>query len=106
MMLAIVPVILWAKHGTVISGADVFKAAIRPVLSIVIGVVATLPASLPGRIQSALPRLVVETGILFSVHLLVLLFVMKQKAVYVGLLRDTRLWPFHKRPAEATSTLA
>lgn len=106
MTLAVVPVILWARHGTLISGADVFKAAMRPVLSILIAALATLPASLPGRIQPALPRLVIETGILFGVHLLVLLFVMKQKSVYAGLLRDTRLWPLHKRSVKAVSTPA
>jgi PST family polysaccharide transporter len=101
MALVVVPLILWAKHGTLISAADVFKAVARPVLSIATGAAATLLAGgLFSRLQPAFLRLVVETGILFGVHLLVLLFVMNQKAVYVGLLRDTRLWPFHKRPAE------
>jgi O-antigen/teichoic acid export membrane protein len=105
MMLAVVPLILWAKHGTLISGADVFKAVIRPLLSVAIGAAASLLAGdLLVRIHVALLRLVVETGILFGVHLLVLLFVMKQKAVYVRLLRGTRLWPFHDRTVEAVPT--
>lgn len=105
MTLAVVPLILWAKHGTLISVGDVFKAVMRPTLSIVTGAaVALLVGGLLGRIQPALLRLVAETGILFGVHLLVLLFVMNQKAVYVALLRETRLWPFHKQTAEAVST--
>ena len=107
MAIAVVPVILWAKHGTLISALDVFKAVTRPLLSVVIGAAVTLLAgSLLDRIQPSLLRLFVETGALFGVHLLVLLFVMNQKAVYVGLLRDTRLWPFHKRPAEAASPVS
>ncbi|HSM87435.1 MAG TPA: lipopolysaccharide biosynthesis protein [Candidatus Limnocylindrales bacterium] len=106
MTLAALPVILWAKHGTLITAGDVFRAVARPLLAIVIGAAAVLlAAGLLDRIQPAFLRLVVETGILFGVHLLVLLFVMKQKAAYVGLLRETRLWPFRKAPAQAPTTV-
>ena len=99
MAIAVVPVILWAKHGTLITAGDVFKAAICPLMSIVMGAATILLAGgLVGHIRHALPRLAVETAILFGVHLLVLLFVMNQKGVYVALLRDSRLWPFYKSP--------
>jgi O-antigen/teichoic acid export membrane protein len=107
MTVVAVPLVLWAKKGTLITAADVVKAVMRPALSIIISAGATLLAlALLGRIQPALLRLAVETGVLFGVHLLVLLFVMKQKAVYVGLLRDTRLWPFQQRPEEPASRVA
>jgi hypothetical protein len=46
-----------------------------------------------GRLALTFPRLVAECSVLFGVYLIVLLFVMKQKAVYTGLLRETGLWP-------------
>jgi PST family polysaccharide transporter len=105
MAIAVVPVILWAKHGTLISARDVFKAAICPLMSIVMGAATILlTGGLLGHIRHALPRLAVETAILFGIHLLVLLFVMNQKAVYVALLRDSRLWPFYKSPPDPAWT--
>ncbi len=99
MAIAVAPVILWAKHGTLISAADVFKAAVRPLISVVMSAASMLLIwGLLGHIRHVLPRLASETIILFGVHLLVLLFVMNQKAVYVTLLRDSRLWPFYKSP--------
>lgn len=106
MAAAVVPVILWAKHGTLISMGDVFKAVIRPFLSIILGSAAILLArNLLQLVQPAFLRLVLETGVLFAVHLLVLLFVMNQKEVYKRLLQEIRIWPFHERPADAASTI-
>lgn len=105
MAIAVVPVILWAKHGTLISAADVFKAAVCPLISIMMSAaLMLLTRGLLGHIRHALPRLASETVILFGVHLLVLLFVMNQKAVYVALLRDSRLWPFYKSPPDPAWT--
>jgi PST family polysaccharide transporter len=88
------PVILWAKHGTLISAKDVLRALTPPVSSVVLGAAAALAARpLMGSVELALLRLIAESGILFGVYLLVLLFVMNQKDVYLTLLRDTGLWP-------------
>lgn len=106
MSIAAVPIILWAKHGTSISSVDVLKAVTRPAVSIAVSAATVLASGrLLDRIEPVFFRLVFETGILFGVHLFVLLFVLHQKAVYMGLLRETRIWPFNKMPAEAVSTI-
>ena len=38
-------------------------------------------------------RLMTESAVLFGVYLLTLLFIMKQKSLYMGLLREIGLWP-------------
>jgi PST family polysaccharide transporter len=96
------PVILWAKHGTLISAKDVLQALTPPVFSVVLGAAASLAARpLMGSVGPALLRLFAESGLLFAVYGLVLLFVMNQKDVYFALLRDTGLWPIAPRTAAA-----
>jgi len=48
-------------------------------------------------VDPAFVRLVVESTILFGVYLFSLLFIMKQKSVYMELLRETSLWPVGSR---------
>ena len=106
MSIAIVPMIFWAKQGTSITGEDVFKALTRPLLSIAVSAVVLLTTRrLLDQIEPVFLQLVAETIILFGVNLFVLLFVLHQKPVYMGLLRETRIWPFNKRQAEAASTV-
>lgn len=89
MALCIVPVLLWAKHGTLITMGDIFRSARPALVSIVIGIVATLVARpLMDRMDPGFERLVLECSVLFGVYLFTLAFVMKQKSVYLGLLRD------------------
>jgi len=71
-----------------VSAADIFIAVTRPLLSIV------LPAGLCtgvrllfGQLLSPLPRLVMESAILFAAYFTVLLFVAGQKELYLGLFR-------------------
>jgi len=87
-LLWIAPVVVWAVHGTMVSAADIFIAVTRPLLSIV------LPAGLCigvrllfGQLLSPLPRLVMESAILFAAYFTVLLFVAGQKELYLGLFR-------------------
>jgi O-antigen/teichoic acid export membrane protein len=94
MVALVVPVVAWAKHGTLITGIDILKTVMMPFSSIIIGAAAAWAASgIVGRLELAFPRLVAECAVLFGVYLIVLLFVMKQKAIYAGLLRETGLWP-------------
>jgi hypothetical protein len=48
-------------------------------------------------VDPAFVRLVVESTILFGVYLFSLLFIMKQKSMYMGLLRENGLWPVGSR---------
>jgi hypothetical protein len=92
------PVIGWAKRGTLISNSDILKVIAVPLTSIFAGAAAAWFArGLIGQVQPVFLRLVVECSILFGVYLMVLLFVMKQKSVYLDVLRTGGLWPVVKR---------
>jgi hypothetical protein len=94
MILSIVPVMLWAKQGTLIALRDILKAATPGSMSIVIGAAAMLAVRpLLSHVEPALLRLMAESTALFGAYLLTLLFIMKQKTVYAGLLREIGLWP-------------
>jgi PST family polysaccharide transporter len=97
MVAMVVPVIWWAKHGTLITGPDILRTVMMPLTSVAIGAAAAWAArGIVGRVELTFPRLVAECSILFGVYLCVLLFVMKQKAVYAAVFRDTGLWPVRK----------
>jgi len=93
--LAVAPVILWARSDTLIGMRDVLKAATPSVTSVTMGTAAAL-ATQPfvSHISQAFVRLTTESATLFAVYLFALLFVMKQKDMYVGLLGKTGFtWP-------------
>jgi O-antigen/teichoic acid export membrane protein len=91
MTLWVVPHIVWAVHGTVISFWDIVRVASRPLIS---GIVAALvafgvqiycgPSLLP------LPRFILGVAILLVTYLGMLLFVTGQKSFYLDLLRGLR----------------
>jgi PST family polysaccharide transporter len=94
MVLLAIPVIVWCKYGTLISNSDVLKVIAVPLISAVGG--ALIVWGLGGwlrQVQPAFLRLVMESIVLFSVHLVILLLVLKQKSVYLDLLRCSGLWP-------------
>jgi PST family polysaccharide transporter len=94
MVLFIVPVLLWAKHGTLITMRDILRAVTPASMSIAIGSAATLAVQpMLGRVEPPFVRLIAESTVLFGVYLLSLLFIMKQKSVYMGLLQELGLWP-------------
>jgi O-antigen/teichoic acid export membrane protein len=94
MSLSIVPVMLWAKQGTLMTLRDILMAATPASMSIVIGAAAVLAVRpMLGHVEPALPRLMAESAVMFGAYLLTLLFIMKQRAVYAGLLREIGLWP-------------
>jgi hypothetical protein len=87
-MLWVVPVIVWAVHGTAISFWDVLRVTGRPLGSII-------PAAslgfgvhlLLGQTGPPLLRLFLETLVLFTAYFGVLLFIAGQKLLYLDLLR-------------------
>src|SRR6266478_2139311 len=88
MLLWMIPAIVWAVRGTVISVRDILMAVRWPLAS---GVVAAPLAYgvqfLYGRSMSTLPRLILEGGVLVAAYLGMLLFVTGQKTFYLDLLR-------------------
>jgi O-antigen/teichoic acid export membrane protein len=89
MMLLIIPVIAWCKHGTVITSRDVWRAVRPPVLSGLVAAAFTLGVSL-FLIQglSPVPRLIMGAAAMIGSYLGMLLFAMRQKAFYLGLVRE------------------
>jgi O-antigen/teichoic acid export membrane protein len=97
-LLLVVPIIFWSTRGTGISFVDPFRVVVRPLLSILIAASAALTLwPYIHRLESPLLRLFAANGIMFGVYALVLCFVMGQKAVYVGLLKDLGVWPLANR---------
>ena len=91
MTLWIVPHIAWCVHGTVVSFRDIVVAIGRPLLS---GFAAAALAFgvqlLYGPWLSPLPRLVLGVTVLLGAYLGMLMYVMGQKAFYLGLLQGMR----------------
>jgi O-antigen/teichoic acid export membrane protein len=97
-VLLVAPLILWAKRGTLIAARDILGTVLPPAVSAAAAALTALGArELLGLAGPAFARLVLETGLLFGVYLFTLLIVMKQKAVYLDLLRTTGLWPLGAR---------
>ena len=93
MVLVVVPMIVWARNGTVISMGDVALAIIRPLASVAIASGATwLVMPDIASIHSVLLRLVVASTVLFGSYLFILMIILKQKAIYISLLRDAGIW--------------
>jgi peptidoglycan biosynthesis protein MviN/MurJ (putative lipid II flippase) len=94
MVLLVVPVMMWAKEGTLISGGDIARTVMRPLASAIAGGVAAY--GLRQWLQYHEPpllRLIEETSALFCVYALVLLVAMRQGAVYAPVLRHAGVLP-------------
>ena len=102
MILLTVPIIVWAKRGTRITNFDVLRAIGPSFLCIAAAAaVALVAGSFFGVFKHALLRLSVESSVLFGIYVLLLLFGMKQRRVYVELLCMTGLWPLGGRRVQA-----
>ena len=87
----VIPHIWWCVHGTAISVRDILVAVSRPLASgILAGGIAFGARLICGQYVSPLPRLVLESGVLFAAFFGVLLFAAGQKSLYLDLLRGLR----------------
>lgn len=100
MMVTIVPLIAWAVYGTPVHFRDLLHVIGRPLLS---GIAASAVAFLLDRLYGPfLPpwlRLGVGVALLSTVYLLLLLYVMRQKQLYVEIVRSF----MKKSPVEETA---
>jgi PST family polysaccharide transporter len=84
----VIPHIYWAVHGTPISLRDILLAVSRPLASgIFAGALAFGARLICGPFVSPLPRLVLETSVLFVTFFVALLFAAGQKSLYLDLFR-------------------
>ena len=103
MLILLVPCVAWAKRGTLITGADLWRAALPPLGSTLVGAAAAIVVGLLLADAGAVVRLLALTATLFGVHALTLLFGLGQKETYLDLLRAVRA--DEGRTAEAGSKL-
>jgi O-antigen/teichoic acid export membrane protein len=94
MLLLVIPVIIWSTRGLPITALDVVKASAPVLGAAAAGAGALLAAAQwASRVDPAILRLAGESAAFFAVYLIVLLFVMNQKPIFVQVLRGTGLWP-------------
>jgi O-antigen/teichoic acid export membrane protein len=101
LILWVIPLIVWAVHGTVISFWDVARVASRPLISC--GVAAAIvvpPYVLGGSLLPVFPRLALGIAILFAIYVGMLLYVMGQKTLYVNLVRGFKSRPTVEQETE------
>jgi len=88
MIVMVVPALRWAIKGTLISGRDIMREMVSPLLSAAVGAIATLAVrNYTEAINIPLWRLSAESAVLFSVYALVLVFAMNQKTRYLRVAR-------------------
>jgi len=87
----VIPHILWCVHGTPISLRDVLLTLSRPLASGIVAGALTLAVRLScDPFVSPLPRLVLESSVLFVTFFGVLLFAAGQMSLYLDLLRGLK----------------
>jgi hypothetical protein len=89
MTLWLIPLVIWALHGTIISPRDILLVLSRPLASGVLAAGSAVAVRL-FCLQSFSPfsRLVLESTFLFVTFVAILLFGTGQKSFYIGLLRE------------------
>jgi PST family polysaccharide transporter len=91
MTLWVIPHVLWCIHGTGISFRDILLAVRRPLTSAILaGAVAYGARFICGPFVSPVPRLILETGVLFVMFFGALLWAEEQKSLYLNLLRGLK----------------
>jgi PST family polysaccharide transporter len=99
MMLWVIPHVLWCIHGTGISSRDILLAVCRPFSSAILaGAVAYGARFIYGPFVSPVPRLILETGVLFMMFFGALLSAGEQKSLYLNLLRGLKGPSLHPKP--------
>lgn len=89
MLVLLVPIVVWAKHGTGISTGDYVRSVVRPIVAGLMGGAAGWVAQflLRGTIKPV-PLLTLELALFCLVYGGILAFVMKQKDFYLDLARQ------------------
>jgi PST family polysaccharide transporter len=87
MLMLVVPIVQWAKHGTLITTADLLRTAVPPVVSTLAGAAMAVLAGMALAEAGALLRLVLASAILFGIHGVILLLGFGQKTMYLNIAR-------------------
>lgn len=88
MVLWLIPVSLWAVHGTAVSFRDVVVTATHPLIaSMAAGSATYFACAAYGHSQQHLARLLLGISVLASVYIVTILYVFGQKSYYLDLFR-------------------
>jgi len=91
MLAWLIPLVIWALHGTMIAPRDILLALSRPLLSSLLAVGLAYGVRLAcGQSLSPVPRLALEGSVLAAIYLGVLFFVAGEKVFYLDLLRTLK----------------
>lgn len=91
MALWVVPHIAWCIRGTLITFMDVVKTASAPVISsLVAALISMFTVSTFGESMQSIARLSLGLSVFTVIYLGMLLFIMGQKELYFGLIRELR----------------
>jgi hypothetical protein len=91
MTIALVPIISWCIHGTIFTSKDILQTISRPFVScIVASFITFFIRTYSSQWLSTLPILLLGAVVMFGSYILLLLFVMGQKAFYLELIRGMR----------------
>jgi hypothetical protein len=93
MLLLLVPTMVWARHGTLITSGDLFKAVLRPLGSVLLGAIAAI-AMWPWirTVEPPIVRLTLTSGLVFGAHIVVLLFAFGERHIYSRLLTEAGIF--------------
>ena len=87
MVLLVIPIIAWSKHGTGITWADLWRATRQPLLSgLLASTIGLIVKIMLGGMLAPIPYLLVGLGLVLGVYGWVLLIAMGQKNLYADLL--------------------
>jgi len=91
MILWVIPHTAWCVHDTGVSLRDILVTVSKPLVSgLVGGVVALVVHRICVPLMPALPRVIVDGGVLSIVYVVMLFYVMGQKALYLDVLKGFR----------------
>ena len=87
MVLVVIPITAWSKHGTSITWTDLWRATKPPLLAgLAAGAIGLIVKITLGGILAPIPYLVIGLGLVFGVYAWVLFVAMSQKSLYLDLL--------------------
>ena len=94
LILWLCPHVVWALHGTTITPKTLFRSVSPPILAASIAVILAYGAQSYLISLQPILRLAVLAGVMASVYVSLLLFVLGQRAVYLDLLKTIKARPY------------
>lgn len=92
MLVLAAPVVMWAKHQTLITSRDILAKVVPPLFAVALAAALVLATNgLTHNIAPTFWRLVIRTAVMFGAYLTVLLWPKNQRAAYTTVFREVRI---------------